>query len=844
MAKKAPQPWTEIEFADMLGVSTNTVNPGFKFGRRMLNVHSHEKQGALTLRPGYSAKYLTYSTPFLPATIIPVEKNAGDLGYLNFDMFVDKQADPIGKEITCLIQKATIQSIDMGSGPVVADTMNTLNFWIRPYWNGTSWIDNWKWLNETLITRVSTASDSTYLNQIQVAGNFGSGPYLGWTIYNKTKNQYAQIIDTPASLYLANQIPIVHTLFNAWDVNDVVILMKNYFPIDYLAEMFNVNSNDIVFHKVNNDLRIGFGGQENRLGVSIGYRKKSNLLGSFDFTQISPTLNDSSLSALSSYNEVMLDPFIMFPVNAYGIDLVSSATGGNLIPNVYYFRLTGKMDGYDEQLLAEGNITLLMADGDKQKITAFPYLTLGLHNKRITEFNVYASTDNIIFFFLQKFIFTADSYVKGNWEIDNNGRMYLVSDYTEIFTDANAARIVGEVNSIGNLQKIDHIGSGSLVSDSGSPPGAASTYVIYYLTSIGSRTVDNREGFNVPLAGLKPNTTYVVKAYLYCAVPLPATTGSLLSYLYFTKSSERVSPESLQIIQRPFASSSSNWQQYTIFVTTGEVTPDGLAITINDRNDLGEFGGAGTFGADNISIQELNNGEMINIPTTIELNANMGYVATYDLMKSWDQALELHGRIYYLNPFVDKRYENIILVSPIAPPNTFMWDIASFSNYRELKRTGNAIGFILLPSNDILILKDNSIESLSDDGLAGVSREPIPGFGCISRESIVNIGGVIFWADNDDLDMLNVGSGLPVRLLKNTIRDLYQAIADKTKLIAIRDKFNTYRLRVYDLTNKTEFLLNDNGIIEEAKFLFPEVYREDSVQKLNFLNAGNIYEIE
>ena len=224
----------------------------------------------------------------------------------------------------------------------------------------------------------------------------------------------------------------------------------------------------------------------------------------------------------------------------------------------------------------------------------------------------------------------------------------------------------------------------------------------------------------------------------------------------------------------------------------------------------------------------------------------MGYTPTYDLVKGWDQALvSFNGRVYYLNPYLEKRYENFLVVSHIAPPATFMRDIASFSNFRELEKydSNETLAIELLQNREILILKDASITTIADDGLIGQIREPIYGIGCISRGSVVNINGLVFWCDDDEIFMLNIGSSLiPKPLLKETIRDLYLAITDKEKIFGTRGKFNTYKIRINDSSLKTEFLLTETGWIEERKYHYPEIYRGGFNNKLYFMNDGNIYE--
>ena len=251
------------------------------------------------------------------------------------------------------------------------------------------------------------------------------------------------------------------------------------------------------------------------------------------------------------------------------------------------------------------------------------------------------------------------------------------------------------------------------------------------------------------------------------------------------------------------------------------------------------------------TIQELPE-ENLNKNTELgtEINDELNYNSTDSLVKGWDFTLELGGRIYYFNPYTNKRYVNLIMVSHISPSNAFMWDLASASNFREagLKSGDNIVGAILLPTTEILIIKNKSAQILSDDGLVGILREPIEGITCVSRASITIINGTVYLCGIDEIYSLSTSIGKRP-LLKQTIRDLYLAIENKELIRAIRDRWDTYRIRIYDTENRTEFLLTENGWVEESKYHFPVIYREDFKSKLNFMATdgkiyGTLYAIE
>ena len=455
----AKQKWVEIEFAQALGMATNPDNPGRKYAQRLLNVRTNDKPGKITLRPGYALKY--------PA---PLDSTIANSSFLTFEMFMDKQAVPAGQEITCLIEKGTIQPLT-GSGATY--TQNALCFWIRPYWSGTAWVDDWQWLNKLIITEVTTAaSPEAYPNECEIFGNaiqgLGTDTLVGWTVYNVATNQYAKIITSETD---GSNTRICHTLYNsAWSLGDTVILMKNYYDLTCLAEIYNCDWTDIVFHKINDDLRIGFGGQENRTGISIGYRQKYSLIDKFGFTTIHPDLTSTALSNFKEMNRVVLDEFVT-DTSGFGITLttVAGATSKALTAGTWYVRLTATLDNYEEMLVAENSIVL----NGSQDLQISPCMTLGKESSRITGLSIYVSgmaDDDTTFYKYKSYDLTETSYTDSDgkaypllWTLNNNGQLILttslsannstVTTYSdELMTESNVTNIANETESFGSWE--------------------------------------------------------------------------------------------------------------------------------------------------------------------------------------------------------------------------------------------------------------------------------------------------------------------------------------------------------------------------------------------------------
>ncbi len=817
--------WKDIEFGDVSqGMSTNVVNPGQKTAKRILNLQNHIKPGALILRPGYEELYAKPECTILDSLEDPVIL---DMGFINFDLFFDRQAVADGMEIICSIQKARVHSIVN-----TEEIQNMLCFWVRPYWTGTSWVDEWKWINETVISKIVTGSDATYPNMIIVSGGTANGitddSLSGFTIYNQTKSQYARVI---TSKVVDTTTRICHTLYDsAWEVDDVVIIGRNFIEFQYMNELYSVNWKDITFHKILNDLRIGFGGYENRPGLMVGYRKKHALIKTFDFTNLHTDLDSDEdgiidteiLEEFVKTDEIVLDTHILIS-NAYGIELISVA--GDLTAGTYYFRLTGLIDNYEEQLIAESSIAV---DGT-ESITVYPYISIGKDSPRITRFKLYKSTDNITFYKINEYGIREDEYSVSSalWKVNEQSRLYL-DDAIEIHSESNAASVDDETNSLGTWIKSNpDWGTALLEVDLDGAGG--SDYSIKFGWG-GAPYSGAVVGVKFPIDGLRNNTNYNITLYLKADL----SGGGIYRNIYLNFADDNTSNFATGVIQ----SVDGVFTQYSITLNTGDLPGGAKYLVIRHVHNVGEF-----FWIDNVSIDGSNVlvVDQASVQTT-EMKAELGYTPTYNLVKGWDQALSFWGRTYYLNPYVDKRYENFILVSHIHSNSSYMYSIASFSNFRELEKfdSNEAIGMALLPTMELLILKDGSVVPIDPD--TGAAREPIYGVSCISRPSITNINGIVRWCGGEDVYLFNVGKGYYAEpLLKGTIRDLYLALPDKASILGVRDKHNAYRIRTYLVELKTEYVFSENGWVEEKKWHFPEIYRAGFRNRLYFLSLGAIY---
>jgi hypothetical protein len=365
------------------------------------------------------------TTVYAPPTLASFTYNGAGQGVLGFErIYMSQFATP--QEVTLMVIKGTLARV--GTTASVA-SKNILAFCIRPHWGGSSWVDDWQWLNQMKIGHITAKGDYSVTVNSESLGNFANFDI----IYNVTRNEYAVIISQTVGG--GNPYSTASKLTN-WQVNDTIILTKNHFPLTYLEGMYSATAAQINFHKVLNDIRVGTGGYVNRLGAGVGYRNK-------DFY-----IETAEVPDWTGYHfdEVILDPYNIitdsgtynFTVDDSGLSLDTGfqhAKHGKAL----FYKITALLDGFNEYIVAEGSFEY--ANGSS-RIIFKPSIRMATMNKRITGFNLYCavgdSSDATVRagnYHLTKthslLEATADVDGSGNfWHVDEDG--YLKYGYTTV----------------------------------------------------------------------------------------------------------------------------------------------------------------------------------------------------------------------------------------------------------------------------------------------------------------------------------------------------------------------------------------------------------------------------
>jgi hypothetical protein len=188
---------------------------------------------------------------------------------------------------------------------------------------------------------------------------------------------------------------------------------------------------------------------------------------------------------------------------------------------------------------------------------------------------------------------------------------------------------------------------------------------------------------------------------------------------------------------------------------------------------------------------------------TVELNSFLNYtVANMDVgaggiitnyVKSWDRAVVVGGKAMVLNPYITAREVNKVYKSINKDNGSMMYDVIPAQDYISLDdKSGNdVLDMQLLPNYNIIVAKDNDI--ISVDPTTGASTILASGMGGVSRKGMTNFH--TYFAIPSEYDTYMLSGNDYTNITEETIRDVYRAITDKTKILGVRDEYgNAFRM--------------------------------------------------
>lgn len=805
----------DLKISGFTGIQEN-VNP-FSDKNSVLrskNLLAHEKPGILSNRPPY---YLKYE--------VPTDPRLEGVGFVSFDNFYESVSND-GVEVTIEVQKAQIKPSASISG--VSYRLNSPIFWMRPHFNGVYWDDSWKWMNETIISKIITGPDATYRNQIVIQGLHGN--LIQSSIVNVTKDSTLPFAVLESLEGATNTTLWISSYDTGWNVNDVVVIMLNYIPLKYLPEMYKVDSREISFHRLPSKIRIGFGGKAGRIAVGLEYVNSTIQISNYP-TPHAPILTGNEL-LWASLKRMIVQPYTQLNEEKkdFGLNIVTDT--GSFAAGKYYFRLVAVLDGLNQILVAETSLTTLVAS----KFFPIPWIRSGSISRRLTSLEVYFGEDNgsgqIDYYFFKEYPVSirSSSITEGDWNLMNDGTLVYAqtaSIDTDIYTETSSAHdpadnAVGSwtVNPVYTWEEAIVTGTAgsyylTMRCKTGEVPGAA--LAIFLPPS----------GLDVPIKANRPYT-FSIKFK-----------GSLAGTLLFGYMKNDIN---------------QNYLQFPVTVADQTVTFDLISPDIIDTDVVQfvlAFYGASFAVHDGLSITSFSVKEKQTnfldtdwLPGALDSLA-LGYYPSFNIVKDWSSATVLRGKTIVGAGFIEKKYSSLIFLSPISGDGNSQYDvliagIAYDVNENSFKGE-SVIALEKLLNTQLIALTDGGGAIINPETLQ--AEEVASGYGILTKESLRVYRGILYWGSTEDFVKMSPSNGYDaVPIDEDSVRGYYKRSPDKTLVSACIDQFGSYHVSLGAAAVIRELILTARGWFDMDRDHYPQIMRNGFLGVVWFMDPlGNIY---
>lgn len=813
-----PKQLNDSKVFDFIGIQDN-VDP-LSEKRSVLkctNLEPHVKPGIFTLRPPYQ---LRYKKP----TDIYERINSEE--FVSFDNFYEKTAREQA-EVTVLISKGEIRAPLINNSRISDYTFRSINIYVRPHWNGYRWADSWMWLNEPIITKVTAAPDSTYKNKIQVYGNYED--MLQWTLINVTKDKtvpYA-ILKSKAN---GSNTDVWISVFNPnFEIDDNIVLMRNYIPLKYLIQNYNVLREEISFHRILSRMRIGFGGKEGRIGLGIDYVKNILRLAEYNYTDTDPLMEPK---LFAQTNKLVCQPYAAFNEDKKDYKLeVAAVAGGTFEAGKYYFRMTASYSA-DEFLVVEEERVV----DETSYFIISPKIRLGSLSRRLTAIKVYFSSTGNDYYLWKEFVLASNNtdIASPDFALNNDGYLEAVVNITgnELYAEDSAVS-AADTNSIGSWTARTELGNFFLTVI------PENNYAINLQITAG----DWNPFLELPVSALL-HPLYAGKSYTITINHKSTNMGGTFRgvNIYLEKG---ISPN-VRSYYLGRVDYTSAFETYTLTITIpDDLDGDPIEYIISlrpyydSRTSVTRHYTVESFSILEEGTQTLNAASELGVLMDLEL----GYTPTFNLVRDWMNATYLNGRTYVAPAFIEKRYETFVFGSQVKGDGSNMHDVipAGGTVFPVDEYRGEIItGMVVMHNLNIAIFTDGGLIVLDPD--TGNTREVARGYGLRAKGSIMVFRGSIIYASDDDFIQISAATGYEaIPKSTNSVRDIYNKISNKLKLHACFDRFGTYHVALGEDETYREILLTDRGWIDQDREHYPQVFRNGLGGRVWFMNNGDIY---
>jgi len=839
----------EFLIDEFSGIASAKRIPNINECTELINLDLRNNSGDLVINRGYNLFYNAPSSSINRGKLT----NITPLGLATFFIPIINSSSQ-GQEITTEVVKGNL-TVEAGSS---LPSENIIGVFIRPYWSGSNWINDWQNLTECYLTTVKSVQ--SYTIGIDATDTFFlSSSYLrGWTIQNPSRNDYTKIMGCSASSG-TTILTLTQLVTGSWQVGDKILIMRDSIPYSFLTGNYNATKNDITFHKVLDSIRIGFGGEQNRLGLSITYQNKYYKFNSSSFASpTDPFYSDtSSFAQLATLNRMTIEPYNIIGTNTLIRADITPFTGSWPAGN-YGLRLTSIVDGFQEFMT--DNTSFDTSQFVSSFINIIPSIDFGSINPRITQINDYigsgSSNPDTAEYFLYSQLPVTDTFA--SWSL-NSGR-------TNQFFLNNSGYLESTFNINSVSQSIEYNITPNCIAPAGLPEAATldglstgNDTVFFSRVSMSVETLDVKVGsYSLSTRKVLPGTNTPSGPGFTLLLPSLPTDGLRQYRIQFWAKIVGNTTDIGNFIQLyqwalsysdptetiffPYQNiiTADGWKHFDITVTPVATTSGLSKLNVwynNINND-----GIGTFYIDGFSIAAISQQLQNQLIGGIEMSDNMGYQPTQELVSSWDKGLVAKGKTYTLNTYIDTRLKNKIIFSPATnAAGAFLYDVLTPQNFFDLEAfDGNdCISMEFTPAVDIYVLRKNSIQWIDSD--SGVSRHIDIGDGPISKKSIFTFGDTLFY--NGIYDVYGVVNANKTPISNETIRDKYRNLTtdEKESTIGIGEK-NTHSYRFYAGDSASQYIYTNKGWEELQNGLIPEDLTLDiSGSILYMTDSGSIY---
>ena len=252
-----------VPINSFLGIDTNVANPKIGTAQSTYGLVRNRTRGHLELPDGYSIKNPT-GTPTSGDYNTPVSDTYNTL-IVEKDIHSFFVAEHGGRNVTVFIGTYTkISRYDAGVG------IPRFGVWIRPYWNGGSWIDSWFELTEIELVETNNTTPFSGVSTINFTADTGKATdyFKNWIVV------FEDWADHDNYLLVQNSTGTSVTYFGDNSLltryaGDVIILCRSFLNGELPSTI-----NSYIFNYLN-EIRMTSGNNPSDVSLMSGFRSKT-----------------------------------------------------------------------------------------------------------------------------------------------------------------------------------------------------------------------------------------------------------------------------------------------------------------------------------------------------------------------------------------------------------------------------------------------------------------------------------------------------------------------------------------------------------------------------------------